>query len=303
MSGKGFRRPRTGRRAEQPAEGSPPDQRALDALGEAVRKARAASGMSAAPSPTTGAARGPLRPPAVIRSLPEAAVPASDRLRESPAAAFGGPAPPQHRVAAPPPGGLRLPPPRRRRSIPFGVPGGFSLALAVVALLVVVFVALRLAGIPGPSGSSSASRPPAHARSATTSSLRLPTTSQSTRPGPSSTVSTTAPSATTTSSTVSTTTTSSTPSTTTTPGSLPQLSSVSPSAAGAGTVVVVHGTNFFSRNGLVLARFGAQPARTDCPSQTMCMVTVPALPGSTSTVALTISTESGTSNALSFHYA
>jgi hypothetical protein len=170
-----------------------------------------------------------------------------------------------------------------------------------VALLVVVFVALRLAGVPGPSPSSSRSRPPAHARSATTSPpSTLPTPPQSTRPSPSSTVSTT------TSSTPSTTTTSSTVSTTTTtpaPGSFPQLSSVSPSAAGAGTVVVVHGTNFFSRNGLVLARFGAQPARTYCPSQTTCMVTVPTLPGSTSTVPLTISTESGTSNALSFRYA
>jgi hypothetical protein len=67
-------------------------------------------------------------------------------------------------------------------------------------------------------------------------------------------------------------------------------------------VAVVHGTNLFSPNGLVLARFDGQPTRTVCPTQTSCDVTVPALARSPSIVRVTITTESGTSNSLSFVY-
>ena len=88
----------------------------------------------------------------------------------------------------------------------------------------------------------------------------------------------------------------------TTAGPAPQLSSITPSQGSAGAVVVVHGTNLFSLNGLVLARFDGQPTHTICPTQTSCMVTVPALPSSPPTAQVTITTESGTSNALTFLY-
>jgi hypothetical protein len=67
-------------------------------------------------------------------------------------------------------------------------------------------------------------------------------------------------------------------------------------------VVVVRGDNLFSPNGLVLARFGRQPTQTACPTQTSCKITVPPLHGPPSIVEVTISTESGTSNVLSFLY-
>lgn len=85
-------------------------------------------------------------------------------------------------------------------------------------------------------------------------------------------------------------------------GSVPELTGLVPSAGVAGETLAVSGVNLFSPDGHVQAYVDSQPAATICPSQTSCSVTVPALSGSARTVALTVTTQAGTSNSLSFSY-
>ncbi len=96
------------------------------------------------------------------------------------------------------------------------------------------------------------------------------------------------------------------PSTTVPPGVVasgaPVLRTLDPSSGTAGQVVTISGTNLFSANGQVQATFDGQQAPTSCPTETSCSVIVPALPGGPHTVVVTVSTESGTSNALTFSY-
>lgn len=92
-----------------------------------------------------------------------------------------------------------------------------------------------------------------------------------------------------------------TPTTAGAPGA-PHLDRMWPRGGRAGTVVVVHGTNLSSPNGVVLAHVDGQPTRTDCTTLTSCDVMIPYLPGVHGWVRLRITTASGTSNALSFHY-
>ena len=84
--------------------------------------------------------------------------------------------------------------------------------------------------------------------------------------------------------------------------SAPGLVSITPSQGTAGLVVVVRGRDLFSANGLVLARVDGQPTLTRCPTQTSCLVTIPKLSGGPSRVTVTVTTESGTSNSVSFQY-
>jgi hypothetical protein len=171
-------------------------------------------------------------------------------------------------------------------------------AVAIVALLGTAIVALVLADHSGSSRDSAGAHGGSRATTSSEAAASTSTTS-TTQPLRTSTTTTTAPPAPTT--------TVPAPVTTTVPptvvvGSPPQLLSVSPSGGAAGTVVVVRGANFFSPNGLVLARFDGHPAPTDCPSQRSCTVTVPTIVAAPSTVSLTITTASGTSNALRFLY-
>ncbi len=85
-------------------------------------------------------------------------------------------------------------------------------------------------------------------------------------------------------------------------GSGPVLSALSPSSGSAGQSVVVVGMGFVSSDGNVLATFDGQVAPTVCPIQTSCTVTVPAMSDPPPTVPVTITTASGTSNALTFAY-
>jgi hypothetical protein len=85
-------------------------------------------------------------------------------------------------------------------------------------------------------------------------------------------------------------------------GSGPVLSALSPSSGSAGQSVVVVGMGFLSSDGNVLASFDGQVAPTVCPIQTTCTITVPAMSDPPPTVPVTITTASGTSNALSFAY-
>ena len=114
-----------------------------------------------------------------------------------------------------------------------------------------------------------------------------------------------ASSATTASSSRSTTTTSSSTTTTSSPASgagAAHITAVLPDAAGPGAVVVVHGSGLISANGIVVARVNGRATRTDCPSTSMCQVTIPPLSRQRGRVPITISTSGGTSNSLSFLY-
>jgi hypothetical protein len=91
------------------------------------------------------------------------------------------------------------------------------------------------------------------------------------------------------------------PSTATT-GTAPLLSSLSPSTGASGQQVTVSGTDFRSADGEIVAHFGGQAAATSCPSQTMCLVTVPPLSGSPRFVPVSITTEAGTSRTLTFDH-
>ena len=85
-------------------------------------------------------------------------------------------------------------------------------------------------------------------------------------------------------------------------GSGPVLSALSPSSGSAGQSVIVVGTGFLSSDGSVVVSFDGQVAPTVCPIQTSCTVTVPAMSDPPPTLPVTITTASGTSNALSFDY-
>ena len=82
----------------------------------------------------------------------------------------------------------------------------------------------------------------------------------------------------------------------------PELSSLTPPEGSSGQTVTVSGANLFSADGQILTRFGGQTAPTSCPTQTSCMVTVPANASPSSSVPVTITTDSGTSNSLIFVY-
>ena len=85
------------------------------------------------------------------------------------------------------------------------------------------------------------------------------------------------------------------------PGAAPVISMLSPSSGIAGASVQVAGSNFLSWNGQIVATFNGQVASTSCPTQNTCTVTVPASSGSPS-AQVTITTASGTSNAVTFTY-
>ena len=85
-------------------------------------------------------------------------------------------------------------------------------------------------------------------------------------------------------------------------GPSPVLLAISPSSSGPGQSVTLEGKGFFSPDGHITVLFGARPAPVYCPSETTCHVTVPGPPGA-GTVTVTVQTEAGASNALSFTYA
>ena len=85
------------------------------------------------------------------------------------------------------------------------------------------------------------------------------------------------------------------------PGAAPVISALSLSSGDAGEVVQVAGSNFLSSNGHIVATFNGQVASTSCPAQNTCTVTVPPSTGSPS-AQVTITTASGTSNAVTFTY-
>ena len=92
-----------------------------------------------------------------------------------------------------------------------------------------------------------------------------------------------------------TTTTSSIPS-----GPGPTITALDPSTGSAGQSVTIEGSGLFSADGQVAAYFNGQVVPTTCPSQTSCTATVPA--GAPGPETVTVSTDAGTSNGLTFTY-
>jgi len=84
-------------------------------------------------------------------------------------------------------------------------------------------------------------------------------------------------------------------------GGPPVISSLTPSSGSAGQSVQVAGANFLSSSGQIVATFNGQVAPTSCPAQNTCTVTVPPSSGDPS-AQVTITTASGTSNAVTFTY-
>jgi hypothetical protein len=152
------------------------------------------------------------------------------------------------------------------------------LVLFAAAVVALVGIAAGLALSPGPTSGK---------RVASPSSRR----SHSSRP---SSKTTTSP---TTSSAQTSTTTSTTSAASSTAG--PVLSSLEPNTGAVGQVLTLTGSGFMSANGTIVATFNSHPAPTRCPSERLCLVTVPA--GLHGSVAVRLHTESGESNALTFH--
>jgi IPT/TIG domain len=86
------------------------------------------------------------------------------------------------------------------------------------------------------------------------------------------------------------------------PGGMPVLSAIQPSTGSAGQRVTVSGSNFLSSSGQITAAVDGQVAPVTCPDQQTCTIVIPADTGSTASAPVTITTDSGTSNALVFTY-
>ncbi len=249
-----------------------PDQRTLDALANAVRRAREATGQGGLPASSGrtregAAATGPLAPG-----------PTCDKSGLSRPGLNG------RRPNRPRPNG-------RRRASRVGVPRGLALCAVTVLVLAIVITGVTLAGHTDGTArhASGPSTTPPSSSVTTTTSKAVTTTSIPPTTVTTVTTETTQPGLTTTS----------------VPAPLagvPRLAAIFPTDGPVGTVISVSGANFFSPNGVVLARFNGQPAPTRCPSQALCTVTVPALVFPPSVLQLTITTASGTSNAVSFRY-
>lgn len=251
---------------------SSPRERALDAMAHAVRRARELTQEEEdpCPEPTSSSVHADVpveghEPTAVLHPVG----PEGGQSRSQPPLVPGS--------SLAPAAGPRAP----------GHPHGervLRMCVVVVAALVLglggALAALQLSGPSGvPSSGARATRPPEHSPQpapTTAPTTSRPTTSRPTTaaPGPAPTAS----------------------------GSTPRLVSVSPSAGRTGQVVTVSGVNLYSPDGFVQATLGGAEAPISCQSQTTCSVTVPAGLGPPQTRPITIETETGTSNALSFSY-
>jgi hypothetical protein len=81
----------------------------------------------------------------------------------------------------------------------------------------------------------------------------------------------------------------------------PVLAAISPASAAPGQVVTLFGSGFFSSDGRINVTFGGLLAPVHCPSRNVCKATVPIGKMGVS-VPVALSTQSGTSNRLSFTY-
>ena len=104
-----------------------------------------------------------------------------------------------------------------------------------------------------------------------------------------------------------------TPSTTTLPpptssttllasGTTPKLATLEPARGAPGQILVIWGSDLLSTSGRITAHFGVETATIACPQQTSCIVMVPPDGAFVATVPVTVTTDAGTSNALTFAY-
>ncbi len=128
--------------------------------------------------------------------------------------------------------------------------------------------------------------------------LAVSTSRQSGGPSPTA-ASTTQPGRTRVSPTITTTTTTTAPST---PGAPPQIASLTPASGSPGQSVTVTGSNFLSSDGRIVASFDGRVTATSCSTQHVCTVTVPPPSAGETSAQVTITTASGTSNAITFSY-
>jgi hypothetical protein len=80
------------------------------------------------------------------------------------------------------------------------------------------------------------------------------------------------------------------------------LSAVDPSSGSPGQIVVITGANFVSPSGQISVQFGTQVATIACPLQTSCLVAVPSPAGTAGSTPVTVTTDAGTSNPVTFTY-
>jgi IPT/TIG domain len=185
--------------------------------------------------------------------------------------AAGGPPPPPVAIPPEPPLSPRVPGGSGTRSERWLVA-----AVAVVGVLVVAAgIALAVSagrGSGGPSRSAASTPYPAHTRVSPPAATTTPTT------------------------------TSPTTAVASTPGGPPEISSLSPASGSPGQSTTVAGSNFLSSDGSIVASFNGQVTPTSCPSPEMCTVTVPPPTVGETSAQVTITTASGTSNAVTFSY-
>jgi IPT/TIG domain len=163
------------------------------------------------------------------------------------------------------------------------------MSVGLVAAVTALVVSSSTTGRGTTSHSTSASVPQSSpATSPDAPAIRPPATSSTTIPPPASAPAVVPP-----------------PTTTVTPppnSGGPVLSALQPSSGVAGQVLVVTGTNFLSPSGRISAHFGAQVALIACPQSTSCLVEVPPTDGTTAPVPVTVTTDGGTTNPLTFTY-
>lgn len=241
-----------------------PSQRALGAMESAVRRARERAGV------VTGA--GPIQEDTQPVSVTSFSF--SEDPPTPPSPPWSGPQPPW---SGPPSAPARTDESARREH-------WLTISVAVVAALVVLG-GIALAVSSGGGGQQGASPPaptPTTAHAGSPAAAHHPASGHRTqRSGGSSTTTSTAPPA--------------------TPGGPPVIASLSPANGAAGQGIEVAGSNFLSSSGQIVATFNGQVTSTSCPAQNTCTVTVPPMSGS-STAQVTITTASGTSNAVTFTY-
>jgi hypothetical protein len=85
-------------------------------------------------------------------------------------------------------------------------------------------------------------------------------------------------------------------------GTNPVLSTIEPASGSPGQTLVMTGSNLLSPSGQITANFGAETATVACLAQTSCLVIVPPDGAFVATTPVTVTTDSGTSNALMFTY-
>jgi hypothetical protein len=67
-------------------------------------------------------------------------------------------------------------------------------------------------------------------------------------------------------------------------------------------VLVINGSDLLSPSGTISAQFGAQTTTIACPQSTSCLIEVPSTDGTAGSVTVTVTTDGGTSNPLTFTY-